>query len=106
MYIYVFCQVIKEIVQLHITICIKFIVTSPPPKGMNIEPSNKDGNIHKSKCVSFRNMSTDIGTAFELENLRKGVGHWAVYYNSLQSFIIFVGLTTLEILLNFYWLVH
>ena len=93
MYIYVFCQDIQEIVQLHITICIKFIVTSPPPKGMNIEPLNKDGNIHKSKCIWFRNMSTDIGTAF-------------VYYNSLQSFIIFVGLTTLEILLNFYWLVH
>ena len=86
----------KEIVQLHITICIKFIVTSPPPKGMNIKTMNKDGNIHKSKCIWFRNMSTDIGTGIELENLRKGVGHWAVYYNSLQSFIIFVGLTTLE----------
>ena len=39
---------------------------------------------------------------------RKG-GQWSVYYTSLQSFIatfFFVGLTTLEILVNFDLLIH
>ncbi len=46
-----FGQNMKEIVQLQIAMYVKFVIISPPPKGMK---KNKDGNIRKQYLNYYR----------------------------------------------------